>query len=311
IVCTEKGVLAVGENKILLPPCWTRVFCWGFNDFTCCLASSGPDKVMTGESTVDWAGCLCAVCPMPTLLITSGSSSVICAWELSVDKDRPACLSLKQLLFGHTRPVTCLAASASYSILVSGSADRSCLVWDLNRLTRITRLPAHKACLSAVAINDSTGDIASCAGGTLYLWNINGQPLAEVCATLSAGVHLSCCCFSQVKDWDVRSLVVTGDTAGNVQVASRELWGELLLLGTQTTMQSQSPIGRPLSWGPWVGPPTLWGKPFVLSRELDLSMASSERRSKTMPAITALAVSRPGLQWAASGASWGPHSMFS
>ncbi|KAF7247392.1 WD repeat- and FYVE domain-containing protein 4 [Varanus komodoensis] len=271
IVCTEKGVLAVGENKILLPPCWTRVFCWGFNDFTCCLASSGPDKNCTGfrksqaihpflfllrflcfhgcfgeqkttvsEATVDWAGCLCAVCPMPTLLITSGSSSVICAWELSVDKDRPACLSLKQLLFGHTRPVTCLAASASYSILVSGSADRSCLVWDLNRLTRITRLPAHKACLSAVAINDSTGDIASCAGGTLYLWNINGQPLAEVCATLSAGVHLSCCCFSQVKDWDVRSLVVTGDTAGNVQVASRELWGELLLLGTQTTMQSQS-----------------------------------------------------------------------
>uniref|UniRef100_A0A670I2V6 WDFY family member 4 n=1 Tax=Podarcis muralis TaxID=64176 RepID=A0A670I2V6_PODMU len=217
IICTEKGTLAVGKNKILIPPQWNKVFCWGFDDFTCCLAASGSDKkVTTFEITADWGVCLCAVCPTPTTLITSGSSSALCVWELSVARDGDACLNLKQPLYGHTQPVTCLAASTSYSIIVSGSTDRSCIIWDLNQLTPIAQLPGHEACLSAVAINDSTGDIASCAGTALYLWNVNGQPLAT--ATFSPGATILCCCFMEVIDWDVQSLIVTGDTDGTVKV---------------------------------------------------------------------------------------------
>uniref|UniRef100_A0A8D0ED69 Uncharacterized protein n=1 Tax=Salvator merianae TaxID=96440 RepID=A0A8D0ED69_SALMN len=232
IVCTEKGILAVGKNKMMLPPLWNKVFCWGFNDFTCCLTHYGSNKVFhdmtTFETIVDWGTCLCAMCPTPTTLITSGSSSVLCIWELSLDRDGIAYLNLKQTLYGHTESVTCLAASTTYSIIVSGSADRSCIIWDLNQLTHINQLPAHEECLSAVAINDSTGDIASCAGTALYLWTVNGQPLAKT--TFNLGVTITCCCFIEVIDWDVYSLVLTGDTGGTVQV--RLFKGEFSFLNT-------------------------------------------------------------------------------
>lgn len=45
IVPTEKTILAVEENKVLLPPLWNRTFSWGFDDFSCCLGSYGSDKV--------------------------------------------------------------------------------------------------------------------------------------------------------------------------------------------------------------------------------------------------------------------------
>ncbi|XP_061490749.1 WD repeat- and FYVE domain-containing protein 4 isoform X1 [Rhineura floridana] len=284
IVCTEKEILAVGKNKILLPPLWNKVFCWGFNDFTCCLVDSGSDKKMTTfEAIADWGGCLCAVCPTPKTLITSGSSSVLCVWELSMAGDGAACLNLKKPLYGHTQPVTCLAASTSYSIIVSGSADRSCIIWDLNQLTHITQLPAHEACLSAVAINDSTGDIASCAGTTLCVWNVNGQPLAT--AAFSLGGTISCCCFIEVMDWDVHSLIVTGNTGGTVQVWKLEN-NSHLYQDIRSIVSQEDPSECQVKKGNKVE------KPFVLCQELNLNMTPSERPCKIIPAITALAASR-------------------
>lgn len=61
-----------------------------------------------------------------------------------------------QALYGHTQAVTCLAASVTYSIFVSGSDDRTCIIWDLNQLTFINQLPAHEESLTSVAINNST-----------------------------------------------------------------------------------------------------------------------------------------------------------
>ncbi|KAJ7324483.1 hypothetical protein JRQ81_017503, partial [Phrynocephalus forsythii] len=285
MICTEKGILAVERNKMLLPPLWNKVFCWGFNDFTCCLTGYGSDKNSTTfEVIADWGCCLCAVSPTPSTLITSGSSSVICVWELSTPKDGATYLCLKKPLYGHTQPVTCLAASTSYSILVSGSADRSCIIWDLNHLTHITQLPAHEACLSAVAINDSTGDVASCAGPVLYLWNVNGQPLARVSFAASPGVIFSCCCFTEVIDWDVNSLIITGDTAGGVQVWKLEnslcpYWS--FKKSSQEDFSKHQPTeGKKVEM------------PFILHQELGLSTTPSERASKAIPAVTALAVSR-------------------
>lgn len=45
IVHTEKGILAVEKNKILIPPLWSKTFCWGFEDFTCCFGNYGSEKV--------------------------------------------------------------------------------------------------------------------------------------------------------------------------------------------------------------------------------------------------------------------------
>ncbi|XP_070799266.1 WD repeat- and FYVE domain-containing protein 4 [Pituophis catenifer annectens] len=287
IVCTEKGILAVEKKSILLPPLWNKTFCWGFSDFTCCLTDSGSDKKMTVlEAPADWGDCLCAVSPTPSSLITSGSSCVVCVWDLCRATTGATALRLKQPLYGHTQPVTCLAVSTAYCLLVSGSADGSCLFWDLNQLTCLTQLPAHEAGLSAVAINDSTGEVASCAGVTLYLWTVNGQPLAKEKAPLRPGGRLSCCCFFEVKDWDAQSLIVTGDTDGCVQVWKLE--------AALPVSQGEEPVGEAKAGKRQAQQAGRRGEKaaFVLQRELLLRTSPPEGAHRPASPVTALAVSR-------------------
>ncbi|XP_009977759.1 PREDICTED: WD repeat- and FYVE domain-containing protein 4 [Tauraco erythrolophus] len=285
IVHTEKGILAVEKNKVLIPPLWSKTFCWGFEDFTCCFGNYGSEKnVTTFECMADWGKCLCAVCPSATTIITSGTSSVVCVWELSLVKDKVKSLNLRQALYGHTQAVTCLAASVTYSIFVSGSDDRTCIIWDLNQLTYINQLPAHRASLCSVAINNSTGDIISCAGSRLYLWTVNGQLLASINTTCSPNSHILCCCFAEVMDWDTRSIIITGSTDGVVR-----LWK------TEYTNTPDQAAGLRLPRGTMEEPGNTGnkcGKHLVLCRELNPSLALTGKPSKTSPAVTALAVSR-------------------
>lgn len=54
IVHTEKGILAVEKNKILIPPLWSKTFCWGFEDFTCCFGNYGSEKVNKKKTKNSW-----------------------------------------------------------------------------------------------------------------------------------------------------------------------------------------------------------------------------------------------------------------
>ncbi|XP_077207114.1 WD repeat- and FYVE domain-containing protein 4 isoform X2 [Paroedura picta] len=288
IVCTDKGVLAVEKNKLLLPPLWNKVFCWGFDDFTCCLAGCGADKgISTFEAPAEWGTCLCAVCPTPMTLITAGSSTVVCAWELSVASDGAAHLRLRKPLYGHRGAVTCLAASASYGIVVSGSADRSGILWDSLRLTRLAQLPAHPACLSAVAISDATGDIACCCGTALYVWNISGKLLARLDSACGSGCTLSCCCFLEVTDWDVHGLIATGDTGGHVQVWKLEMASERPLHGRRNSRESlaekEAAAAAAAGAAPEASPPGLLRRALQCGRE---------RRGGPGAPVTAVAASR-------------------
>lgn len=78
---------------------------------------------------------------------------VVNVWEHS-SKERKA--TLKQSLYGHTEPVTCLTSSAAYSLIVSGSRDRTCILWDMSRLVYVNQLRGHVAPVAAVAINELT-----------------------------------------------------------------------------------------------------------------------------------------------------------
>ena len=76
-------------------------------------------------------------------------------WEFGKRKDKRS-LILRRSLYGHTEPVTCLAASAGYNIIVSGSRDRTCIVWDLSRLLFVRQLRGHAAPVAAICINELT-----------------------------------------------------------------------------------------------------------------------------------------------------------
>lgn len=61
-----------------------------------------------------------------------------------------------QPLYGHTDSVTCLAVSDVHNVLVSGSHDLTCILWDMEELSYITQLTGHTASISSLAINDLT-----------------------------------------------------------------------------------------------------------------------------------------------------------
>lgn len=62
----------------------------------------------------------------------------------------------KKSLYGHCDGITCLAACSAYGLLVSGSRDRSAIIWDLARLAYVRQLAPHQAPVAAVAINEQT-----------------------------------------------------------------------------------------------------------------------------------------------------------
>lgn len=70
-----------------------------------------------------------------------------------------------QALLGHTDTVTCLTASLAYHIIVSGSRDRTCIIWDLNKLSFLTQLRGHRAPISALCINELTVRAKPCTTG--------------------------------------------------------------------------------------------------------------------------------------------------
>ncbi|XP_029376155.1 WD repeat- and FYVE domain-containing protein 4 isoform X2 [Echeneis naucrates] len=290
ILCLEKEVLVLEGNRLLLSPQSTCFFSWGFPDNSCAFGNCATDKIFAVcESLCDWGTTLCAACPNATTIITAGTSTVVCVWDVAVSKDKLSHMKLRQPLYGHTDSVTCLAVSEVHSIIVSGSRDLTCILWDMEELSYITQLAGHKSSVSALAINDLTGEIASCAGPLLYLWTMKGQLLA--CTDTSCGPQpdVLCVSFTQLNEWDARNVIVTGCADGIIQIWKTEY----------TRTQLPGPPEEPVSSGQDqterdVSNPCQvkdWERHLVLCQELNRIQAVSKRYKKN-PAVTALAMSR-------------------
>lgn len=126
--------------------------------------------------------------------MVSGLSSSVYACQSFGDSR----LKLRATLYGHTDAITCLTASDSFNLIVSGSRDRSCILWDLSRLCFLRQLPNHIAPIAAICINEATGDIVSCAGTQLYLWNCNGESIASIDTPVGRNKQILCVCMSTV-----------------------------------------------------------------------------------------------------------------
>ncbi len=97
---------------------------------------------------------LTCVCPNAKMVLTAGTSTVVAVYEYH-KKARQ--LLIRKMLYGHTEAVTCLAASPGWSVAVSGSRDRSAIIWDLARYCYVKHLPGHVGPVAAVTINELTG----------------------------------------------------------------------------------------------------------------------------------------------------------
>ena len=76
--------------------------------------------------------------------------------------------------------------------------------------------------VAAVSINELTGDIVTCAGSWLYLWDVNGHSLASVDTVpppgaASTSVQILCVAQTQHNDWDRQNVIMTGSSDGVVR----------------------------------------------------------------------------------------------
>lgn len=64
----------------------------------------------------------------------------------------------------------------------------------------------------------SKGEIASCAGPVLYLWNMKGQLLTRTDDSCGPQPDILCIFFTQRQEWDSKNVVVTGCADGIIRV---------------------------------------------------------------------------------------------
>ncbi|XP_070696577.1 WD repeat- and FYVE domain-containing protein 4 [Pempheris klunzingeri] len=303
ILCLEKEVMVLERNRLLLSPPSGCFFSWGFPDNSCAFGNSATEKTFAVcESLCDWGETLCAACPNPTTIITAGTSTVVCVWDVAVSKDKLTHMKLRQPLYGHTDTVTCLAVSEVHSMMVSGSRDLTCILWDMEELSYVTQLAGHTTSISALAVNELTGEIASCAGPQLYLWTMKGQLLTCTDATCGPRADVLCVSFTQRHEWDAKNVVVTGCADGIIRIWKTE-YTRTQLPGPpeEPVSPGQDRTERDVSSSSQVKG---WKRHLTLCQELSRSQAVSQRRLKNNPAVTALAMSRSHATLLA-GDAWG------
>ncbi|XP_050299394.1 WD repeat and FYVE domain-containing protein 3 [Anthonomus grandis grandis] len=216
ILQIDKSVLAVEQNKVLMPPTFGKYVAWGFADHSIRIGNYESDKAAFVSENVEQNNgeILACVCPSPKIIVTAGTGSVVTVWHYEARKKS---LMIKHRLYAHTDAVTCLAASPAYNVIVSGSRDSTAIIWDLSRGVFVRQLRGHAGPVAAVSINELTGDIATCAATWLHVWSINGCPLAAVNTCVGRAERMQqilCVAFSQAHDWDPLNVIITGSTDG-------------------------------------------------------------------------------------------------
>ncbi|XP_065091196.1 WD repeat and FYVE domain-containing protein 3-like [Ochlerotatus camptorhynchus] len=222
IIQVEKMVLAVEQNKILMPPNFNRYIAWGYADHSIRVGIYDSDRALFVCENVapDSGEILACVCPNSKTIIMAGTNSILTVCDIDFKQKQ---LHVKHTLHGHFDAVTSLAASSAYNIIVSGSKDKSAIIWDMSRYKYVRQLLNHVGVVAAVNINELTGDIATCSATWLYVWSINGDCLAKVNTSIGCADRMQqilCVTFSHKNEWDNDNVIITGSTDGVVRMWS-------------------------------------------------------------------------------------------
>lgn len=144
---------------------------------------------------VENAFCTCAAFADAHCLITGSSDYMIRIWKVHRGQGREnnasnagryvgLRLTLSNVMRAHTDEVVSVAASRSWSLVVSGSKDSSAVLWDLNRGVYGRSIwhgeRGDETAVNLVAINESTGYVATCSRLKLCLHTINARLIATL-----------------------------------------------------------------------------------------------------------------------------------
>ena len=222
IVCNGDRVGVTGTQQLLIPPNYTRCLSWRGD--TGELVSFSLDNE---RDTSVYEGChfgqiTTAVTPSNRMLITGGADTTVRVWKTHGRRQTGRKLRLHRVLDGHLAPVTCLAVAPQYNLLVSGSEDETCIVWDLSRHRFIRQLRGHGGPVGALTINALTGDIISCARDSVFQWTINGQLIATTSGAKLTNCQILCVTCTELSEWTNEDVIVTGHDDGRLTLWRRE-----------------------------------------------------------------------------------------
>jgi WD40 repeat protein len=84
-------------------------------------------------------------------------------------------------------------------MFVTGSDDRTAIVWDLNRLRYMRQLSGHEGPVVYTAVHPYWGEIVTVdetsKGSNIYLWTVNGEKVCFFAAPLNNGVGITAITF--------------------------------------------------------------------------------------------------------------------
>lgn len=137
-------------------------------------------------------------------IVAGSSDGMVSVWELDSTKRE---VSLSKLLRGHDDAVLSVAASSAWSVVLTGSKDRTAIVWDLNRGDYVRSLRGHEAGVHLVAIDEKTCQLATASGPEVRVWSINGELLACIATSANLSEPVSSLSFLE-RDYHVGRLAV-------------------------------------------------------------------------------------------------------
>lgn len=217
-------LLCASPFRLNLPPFYDKYLEWGYTDNSVRFYHSDNRKLAGLFENLHIGQISCVAFADSKTLITAGEDCAVSVYAVvQSGSGKPVELLTRSSLFGHKTPVTTVAVSNAFSTLLTVSQDGVAMLWDLNRLEFIRKLPGARP-VECARINDVTGEIMLCSGPNVVLYTLNGDLLLDqnVCDGGHGGPedYVHACAFYEGagNEWLENYLVFTGHRRGRVNI---------------------------------------------------------------------------------------------
>ncbi|KAI0101319.1 beige/BEACH domain-containing protein [Nemania sp. FL0031] len=217
-------LLCSSPFRINLPPLYDKYLEWGYADNSVRFFSSENRKSAGVSENLHIGQISCIVAADSKTLITAGEDCVVSVFTIQSQTSKPVELVHRSSLFGHKTPVTTIAVSKPFSTVVTISGDGHAILWDLNRLEFVRKLPSNRLVESA-SINNVSGEIMLCSGPNVALYTINGELLLDQNVCIEHDDYVHSCAFYEGSgnEWLESYLIFTGHRRGRVNIWKRSV----------------------------------------------------------------------------------------
>ncbi|CAK7234463.1 Beige protein-like 1 [Sporothrix bragantina] len=214
-------LLCASPFRLNLPPFYDKYLEWGYTDNSIRFYHSDNRKLAGLFENLHIGQISCVAFADSKTLITAGEDCAVSVYAVvQSGSGKPVELLTRSSLFGHKTPVTTVAVSNAFSTLLTVSQDGVAMLWDLNRLEFIRKLPGARP-VECARINDVTGEIMVCSGPNVVLYTLNGDLLLDqnVCDGGPEDYVHSCAFYEGAgNEWLENCLVFTGHRRGRVNI---------------------------------------------------------------------------------------------